>query len=474
MAGRGNGALDARALAFQLGLSPWNEVFLATALRDDRYRQQRGAAPSFEGLPGHGWPTFVDADRIQEWARLSAAMRALVARTGVSLIPSRAPEIADLFRYPPERAALIARLLADPTRGAAFAARGDFLLSAAGLKCCEVDFGDVGLWHLDSVNRMFRHSPIVREFISSQGVRVRERNPFRTVVHELVKLVGRRGPVRECNFAIVVPDDTPADAFEAGRLQAGLASFLYQGTLRSLGLDGELVLARAGSLGRRDDHAAVGDKRIHVVMTQAPTLAAEAEVWTGSPLLDLVGRGHVCTLNGPDCSAISNKIVLALLSEAADADRLDADDTALVRSALPWTRRVRAVRVRRGAREHWLPDLLLAARDDLVLKPGEGFASTGVVIGRNTSPADWERAVTGALEHGNWVAQEAVGGTPMWLLGQDDALAPHSVNISVVLCGAEYAGVFLRLMPIASPDEVPTIGYSLGAVTGGIIEVERA
>jgi hypothetical protein len=29
-----------------------------------------------------------------------------------------------------------------------------------------------------------------------------------------------------------------------------------------------------------------------------------------------------------------------------------------------------------------------------------------------------------------------------------------------------------RLTPLASPDEMPIIGYSLGALTGGVIEVD--
>jgi hypothetical protein len=57
-------------------------------------------------------------------------------------------------------------------------------------------------------------------------------------------------------------------------------------------------------------------------------------------------------------------------------------------------------------REHWLLELLVTSKDDFVLKPGEGFASDGVLIGKNTSPFDWERAVASALDRGTWVAQE--------------------------------------------------------------------
>jgi hypothetical protein len=463
---------EGAGVAFQRGLSSWNARFLDTAISDRAYRQRADGVRSFQGLPSHSWPTFVDTDRIQEWAQMSISLRRVILTAGVSLVPKQARAIADLFGYSVPRASLVARLLANRGGRDWFASRADFLVSGAGLQCCELDFGDIGLWHIVTFDTMFRQSPVVEQFVARSGVPVRERNPFGTMVQELVKLVGRRGSVRECNFIVVVPDDTPAEALAAGRREAAYACSLYQAALRTLGLDGELVVERAGRLTFHGDHASIDGKRIQVLMTQTPTLAAEDQAWAEFPFLDLVERGGVIAVNGPDSSAVSNKIVLALVSEAADAGRLDADAAALVRSTLPWTRRIIASKVSYRAQEHWLPELLVSRKDHFVLKPGDGVASDGVRIGRNTSPSEWERAAATALEQGTWVVQEAVGGTPLWFVGEDDELIPHGVNIGIVLCGNEYVGAFLRLMPLASPDEMPTIGYSLGALTGGVIEVD--
>ena len=288
----------------------------------------------------------------------------------------------------------------------------------------------------------------------------------------IVDAVGRRGPVHECNFALLVPDYTSDEALAAGQMQAAYAGSPYQEALRSQGIQGGIVLERVGAVSFKGDHASIGGRAIHVVMTQSPTARADADLWAQSPLLDLVARGCVVAMNGPDCSMISNKIVLALLCEAAEAGRLGADDTALIRSALPWTRQVKACKVERNGQQHWLPDLLVSARDEFVLKPGEGFGGDGVCIGRNTAAADWERAVASALRQGTWVAQEAAGGTPMWFLGEREQLVPHNVNLSIVVTGDEYVGAFLRLMPVASPDALATVGYALGALSGGVVEVE--
>jgi hypothetical protein len=470
-AGASAGAQRAGA-AFQAALSAWNARFLQTAAGDRRYREQRYAARSFQGLASHAWPTFVDTARIQEWARVAISLRGLILNRGLRLIPEDGRGIADLFGYPAERASRIARLLARRRLKDAFASRADFLVSGAGLKCCEFDFGDVGLWHIVTFDAMFRRSALVEEFVARSGVRVRQRHPLGTMVAELLKLVGRRGPVRECNFCILVPEDAPAAAFEASRLEAAYACSLYQEALRTFGLQGEIVLERAGRLSFAGDRAAIDGRPIHVVMTQTPDFAAEDRLWAESPLLELVERGCVVAVNGPDCYAISNKIVLALLSEAADTGGLDGQEAALVRSAVPWTRRVVASEVTFRGRPRWLPELLASNRDELVLKPGEGVASGGVHIGRNSAPPDWQRVIDTALAQGGWVVQEAVGGIPMWLLGEDEGLAPYGVNIGITVCGDEYVGAFLRLVPVASPEEMTTIGYSHGALTGGVIEVE--
>src|SRR5262249_19654209 len=153
--------------------------------------------------------------------------------------------------------------------------------------------------------------------------------------------------------------------------------------------------------------------------------------------------------NGPDCTMLGNKIMLANLSAAADENALDAEDARWLGSKLPWTRQVRAAKVVRHGSKQWLPDLLVSAKDELVLKPGEGFGSDQVKIGRNLSASDWEHAVADALERGTWVVQDVIGGAPIWLLGSNDEMRPHSVNLAVILCGDEYAGAFLRLLPVA-------------------------
>jgi hypothetical protein len=272
------------------------------------------------------------------------------------------------------------------------------------------------------------------------------------------------------HFAILVPDDTTDDAYAEAQAQASFAGALFEEALGGLGREGSLTLARLGELEDHGDVARLADRPIALVMTQNPSLAAEARAWAASPLPGLVERGALRAINGPDCAALGNKGVLAMLSEAADQGALDTSTASVVRELIPWTRAVRAVRAERDGQQGWLPDLMLTHQHALVLKPGEGFASDGVHIGRNLSAAAWADAVGQALAAGTWVVQDAIAADPLWLQ-RGDVLAPHAVNVGLVVCGEAYAGVFLRLMAMTAPGQVPAIGYAAGAVTGGVIEV---
>src|SRR5262249_7328532 len=107
----GSEGAQARRLAVQRGLRHWDPRLHGTARSQGGYDQAGEACPSFEGLPSYPWPTFVDAGRIREWARMSLAMRRLIVQEAVSWIDSDARAIADLFGSPLRRASMVARLL---------------------------------------------------------------------------------------------------------------------------------------------------------------------------------------------------------------------------------------------------------------------------------------------------------------------------------------------------------------------------
>lgn len=122
-------------------------------------------------------------------------------------------------------------------------------------------------------------------------------------------------------------------------------------------------------------------------------------------------------------------------------------EAALVARTLPRTRRVAERRTRRGAREVDLVPFMLEAREGLVHKPAHAWGGRAVVLGAETSPAEWETAVREALES-PWVVQErvAIPEEPFPVFtDQGLALHPRKVSTSPFYVAGEEAGAVGRV-----------------------------
>jgi hypothetical protein len=103
---------------------------------------------------------------------------------------------------------------------------------------------------------------------------------------------------------------------------------------------------------------------------------------------------------------ISNKKVLGWASEGRPW--MTAADRELVRRYLPWTRVVRDGPVEWRGHRHDCAELLLAQREQFVLKTAFGMAGDGVMLGVETERARWAAAVESAVRNEDRVAQEYV------------------------------------------------------------------
>lgn len=112
-------------------------------------------------------------------------------------------------------------------------------------------------------------------------------------------------------------------------------------------------------------------------------------------------------------TAMDSKAHLAVISDEATSEFLDgasSDDVARARAAIPWTRRVRPSFTQREGKRVDLVEHLSANREQFVLKPAISLGGRGVVLGWQTSAADWDRALADDSEV--LVAQERVRLTP--------------------------------------------------------------
>ena len=154
---------------------------------------------------------------------------------------------------------------------------------------------------------------------------------------------------------------------------------------------------------------------------------------------------------------LANKATFAWLW--SDISLLSEADAALVRTHVPFT---------------WLvtgDDV--GPRDDLVLKPTGAYGGSGVVVGREVSPAVWDEAVRSAVAEGGHIVQEFV---PVDRLGMSFVdMASGSVReadvpycVAPYLFGGRAAGAYMRFaVPDAASGSIVNLGQ--GALTSGLL-----
>jgi len=125
------------------------------------------------------------------------------------------------------------------------------------------------------------------------------------------------------------------------------------------------------------------------------------------PLLEAARKRAVTMVNPFRCKPLHKKAIFAVLTDD-DLQGLftDAERSAIARH-VPWTRRLREGRTRRGGREIDLPVFVRDHRDELVMKPNDEYGGKGVFIGADMSETEWQAALAEALRS-SYVVQEKV------------------------------------------------------------------
>jgi Circularly permuted ATP-grasp type 2 len=118
-----------------------------------------------------------------------------------------------------------------------------------------------------------------------------------------------------------------------------------------------------------------------------------------------------CVANTFRCKIPHKKSFFAVLTDEKHAARFSADEQAVIRAHVPWTRVVAERRTRTSdLRDVDLVTFVRDRRDRLVLKPTDDFGGKGVTLGWDTDAAVWEATLQGALAApaGTWIVQERI------------------------------------------------------------------
>ena len=168
-------------------------------------------------------------------------------------------------------------------------------------------------------------------------------------------------------------------------------------------------------------------------------------------LVDAYAAKSVCMANTFRCKLAHKKAFFAVLTDERNASLFSAADREAIRAHVPWTRIVVDEDTSKdGARA---PLLALAERnrETLVLKPNDEYGGTGVTLGWETSAADWNAALNGALADpkGTWVVQERIPVRrevfPMFDAAGDVTMRDMLVDFAPYLFRGRMTGYLTRL-----------------------------
>jgi hypothetical protein len=458
--------IPAETRAAHRGLSPASERLLEHLVKSpDDARQLEGLD---EVLPKWWftydytpltWPVLVDAAKQDELRRATEGVCALIKAIPAVVFDGDLQAIADFYGY--EDAGYLEMLFELPNTLDTTLARCDFIDTADGLKCCEVNLAaNIGGWQHRFWEATYMDHPVLNAFAAREGIALRWRDTLRAFVEH------------------VVQDAVDSDVVDAGELNVVVttgpftpwaeqyARETYTQMLRETGsgLAGELRLSEdvEADLEFRGGVGYIGGKRVHVVIEYGSTVEAD--------VLRAQVTGSMRVYNGGLTAYLVNKRNLALLSENEDLEYWTDEDRDLIRAHIPWTRLVSPRTTAFHGETVEFPAFLLERRADVVLKRGAGVGGADVHVGRFMEPAAWAARVGEVMEEGGWIAQEYVESKPYFFPPAAGA-APvaQSVIWGLFLAGWRYAGAWLRMMPAGEGDGI--VNSVRGAAEGAVLEI---
>ncbi|MEM7586218.1 MAG: hypothetical protein AAF560_22695 [Acidobacteriota bacterium] len=410
------------------------------------------------------WPILIDETRRRRFERAGVAIARLVRGIPERFFANDPKAVAEFYGLENELSAAL--LLSSPSFIHETLGRGDFMETESGLKCIEVNFGNLGGWQHSAYASLFTSHPDIKDFTEAHGLELVNRNSIRALLRHVVRDSLRRLPPgsKQLNVMVVASDD--------GNTSLGshpLAHYEreFRQVLRWMGggrITGRLDVVKLGQLEFHDGWLEVDGIRYQSVIEQN----------AGEPstrIFRSAKAGKVCCYCGLIGTVTGDKRNLALLSEHQSSPRFSFDEQRCIARYVPWTRHLIDASVERGGRHHPMRQLLLDRQRDMVIKAGLGFAGYQVVVGRFVDSAQWQKRLDEALEVGGWIAQEYLETLPQTYQQGKRGAGAYDVIWGLYVFGDSYGGEFFRMAPRA---QLATVNIAQGGRIGVVFKALKA
>lgn len=373
-------------------------------------------------------------------------------------------------------------------------ARGDFILTANGLKCLEYNINtNLGGMQDPLWKSAYLRTPIIAEFLYRGGVKLNNRNLFATLFDHLIHAALKRFSyaVDEINLALVSPGY--ADGYRNSSQERYLNA-VYKDILRlkSSRMNGQVIFCDFSRLEVSGRYVYYESRRIH-------SLVEWYHGFMPVDISDVYKNGNILVYNGSIAWLLSNKLNMALLSENEDSDVFTPQERTIIKKYIPWTRRVVDGESSHGGAKIKLRDFVLSHRETLVLKPILGSGGEGIYMGCHTPAGEWEKLVDTALQGNDWkdlhidrevsekqwgelierarrvnswVVQEYVESLPLLYQAGEDGCAEHRAVWGFFVFGSAFGGGYVRILP--GRDHRGVVNSQQGAQKSVIFEVAES
>jgi hypothetical protein len=409
------------------------------------------------------WPTFISPGVKESFREAGVRIFDLVKRIPRRVFDNDRNRISQYYNLPKSVVDISMSGVTD-AHVDRLVARGDFILTAAGLKCLEYNVSsNLGGWQVPVWEKHYLDTPVVTDFFEQQGVRPGNENLLSIFLEHAVESALAADPsLRELNIVFA------ADGLKDGSHDdpAQFLCQLYRELLdtRYPELDGRLVVGSFAPLELKNNRLYHSGRRVHVVVEKMNGVVPPA-------VFQAFNAGNLCLFNGTATSLMSAKVNLALLSDHQTTAVFNDEETAVIDKYVPWSRRVCEGVTRYKGETIDLMPFIYSNRRNLVLKTSFGYGGNDIFIGDKVPQEEWERRVHTALQQKNWLIQERLEGLTGMYLDEDGHYDEHDMVWGFFVFGSRYGGAWVRVMPRKNSKGV--INCHQGASVSGIFEVDR-
>lgn len=295
-----------------------------------------------------------------------------------------------------------------------------------------------GIAFADSASKIFQKLPVMKRFAERYDLTPMEGSSklLATLVECYEEFIGEKITAKP-TIAIVDLRDLPTikefelfrDFFEAN----GYPSLICSPD--ELEFDGKRLSAR----GREID---IVYKRL-LVNEYLPIIESEPT------LLEACKAMAVCMVNSFRGKLVHKKAIFAVLTNERYEHLFDADELAVIRAHVPWTRRFRDEETRYADADISLVQWTHENSHKLVLKPNDDYGGHGIYIGWNSTAEEWNSAIETALSDGDYLVQERVKTAkenfPMVTADGGWQMAEQLVDLDPLLFMGKVGSAFTRL-----------------------------